>query len=748
MIGKVISHYRILEKLGEGGMGEVYKALDVKLNRPVALKFLPLYQLPSKEDVHRFQQEAKVLSSLSHPHIATIYDIDEAEGEHFIALEYLPGGTLRAKVKKLLATGDQLSLANMLTYALQLSEALDHAHRRGIIHCDVKTDNMMLTEDGWVKLTDFGVARLLGGAELSEKRLMAGTIAYMAPEQLMGEELDQRSDLFSFGISLYELATGYLPFRGDHQAALRYSILNEDPLPIKRFRPDLPGSLEQLIVRSIEKDKAKRFQTGEDVAAALRSVKQEISEVRRGRSPGKKSPIRSIAVLPFENMSTDPENAYFSDGMTEELINALTKIQSLRVAARTSVFSFKGKNEDVRTIGKHLNVSTVLEGSVRKVGNKLRVMAQLVSVEDGYHLWSEKYDSVLDDIFAIQDGISRAIVNTLKVTLGVNEETILIKRPTESLDAYQLYLKGRFYWNERTGPALKKSLEYFAQATEKDPNYALAFAGLSDCYVLLGWYSDLPPLESFSRARSAALRALERDPTLAEAHASLAAIKEGFDWDFDSAEVEFQQAINLNPNYSTAHQWYGLYLSRMGRFEEGIKELQRALEIDPFSLMINVNVGTAYYLARRYEDAIGHYRHTLEMDSSFAPAHAALGQTLRQLKKYDEAIKELLLANVSGDEPWTLANLVHTYCVSGNRKAGLEILHEIETMAARRYVPAVALAIAYNGLGDTEATFKWLQKGFDERSGFWFLLRGDPVFDNLRSDSRFQGLLKKVGLPP
>jgi serine/threonine-protein kinase len=562
----------------------------------------------------------------------------------------------------------------------------------------------------------------------------------MSPEQAKGEEVDQQTDIWSLGVVLFEMLAGHRPFRAEHEAALMYSIVHEEPQALSRFRPDVPASVASVVSKALLKDRASRYQTAQEL----------LSELATATAPGVQLPRqeKSIAVLPFVDMSPQRDQEYFCDGIAEELINALGKLQHLRVASRTSTFSFKGKGPDIRTIGEKLKVTTVLEGSIRKAGNRLRITAQLVKVEDGYQLWSERYDRELDDVFAVQDEISKAIVDRLKIKLGLGEDELIVKRYTENLEAYQLYLKGRFYLNERTVDSLKKSLEYFDQAVQKDPNYALAYTGMADSYLLLGWYGGRVPSESFSHARTAVRKALDIDPSLAEAHASLAAIKEGYDWDFVGAEQEFQRAIELNPNYAMACHWYGVYLARMGKFDEARRQLHRALELDPYSPTININVGTAYYLAREYDEAIPHIRKALEIDPNFIPAHSSLGQVMLALGRYDEAIIELMCANVTGNDPWILANLVHAYALAENKQAAMLIYDELKEMSARRYVPAVCHAIACSSLGETDKAFEMMEQAYQERAGLWFLLLGDPVFDNLRADPRFTALIKKIGLEP
>ena len=524
MIGKTISHYRILEKLGEGGMGVVYRARDTKLDRDVALKFLPANLIASPEELARFEQEAKTVSALNHSNIAGIYDVDEVEGQRFLVLEYIPGGTLKSRLKELKSEDKVFSISEVFDYGLQMAEALAHAHRHGIIHRDVKTENMMLTGEGRVKLADFGLAKPRGSVQLTKAGSTLGTAAYMSPEQVRGEEIDHRSDIFSLGVVLYELVTGRLPFQGEFEAALSYSILNENPPPLRSLRPDAPASLEKIIDRCLEKDRARRYQGAEEIVSDLREAQRELGPAigtyrRRIRLPlvlgagilaiaivalvffifFRKAPVsreKSIAVLPFVDMSPQKDQEYFCDGMTEELINRLSNIRDLRVPARTSVFTFKGKTEDIREIGGKLNVQTVLEGSVRKAGNELRITAQLINVADGYHLWSETFDRELEDVFAIQDEISSAIVNALQLKLTPQEQQRLSEHPIDNVKAYEYYLRSDREVMRFDEKSLDSALVYLRTAIDIMGDNAELFSGMANVY------SSMPTLASSRRTIS------------------------------------------------------------------------------------------------------------------------------------------------------------------------------------------------------------------------------------------------------
>jgi len=742
MIGKTISHYKILEKLGEGGMGVVYKAQDTKLDRIVALKFLPKHLLCDNEAKIRFEHEAKAASALNHPNITTIYEINEVEGECFISMEYIEGKSLKELIKE-----KTLSIEDILKIAIQIGEGLNTAHKKGIVHRDIKSDNIMVANEGLVKIMDFGLAKLRGASGLTQTGSTVGTIAYMSPEQAQGIELDQRSDIFSFGVVLYEMITGQLPFKGEHPAAIIYSILNETPEPLARYKRNVPEGLQIIIDKALEKNRDVRYQNMDDFRADLRKLLMELELTLSKEQSYTKKIQPSIAVLPFTNLSADKEQEYFCDGMAEEIINALTQLEGLRVVARTSSFSFRGKEIDIREIGRKLNVENLLEGSVRKAGNRVRITAQLINVADGYHLWSDKYDRNIEDIFAIQDEISLAIVDRLKVKLLKEEKAKLVKRFTENQEAYNLYLKGRYFWNRRYEGGLQKGIEFFQQAIEKDPLYALAYVGMADCYILLGHFGWLPPKEAYPRARTAAEKALEIDDKFAEAHTSMGWIRTFYDWDWVGAEEEFKRALNLNPNYATGYEWYAVSLAPMERLDEASILLKRALELDPLSLMISTVVGLGLYWARQYDEALDQYRRTLEMDPNFSLAYLFQGFNFVGKEMWKEAIASLKrFVALSMNSPIGIGHLGLAYALSGQTDEALKMLDELNELSKKRYVSSLYKALIYGGLGKKDQAFEYLDKAYDERESWMATLKTAPFMDSLRSDPRYEVLLKKIGL--
>ncbi len=746
MIGRIISHYKVLSKLGEGGMGVVYKAEDTKLKRTVALKFLHPDLTRDTQAKARFIHEAQAASALQHNNICTIHEIDETkDGRLFIAMDCYEGDTLKEKIAK-----DPLTTEEALDIACQAAAGLSKAHEAGMVHRDIKPANVLITRDGLVKIVDFGLAKLSGRTRLTRTGTSAGTVCYMSPEQLRGADVDHRSDIWALGVVLYEMITGEVPFRGDCEQAMSYSIVNEAPRPIRSLRPDVPEEMERLIEKTLSKDPSERYQSSTELIDALHRLKarSQSSAMDACRRDAKGGP--SIAVLPFVNMSADPENEYFSDGLAEDLINALTKIRDLRVAARTSAFSFKGAKTDVREIGRKLNVETVMEGSVRKVGDRLRVTAQLINVADGYHLWSEQYDRTMKDIFAIQDEITTAIVRELKMQLVPEERSVCITPQTDNLDAYTLYLKGRYLWNRRTVAALESSIPCFQQAVQGDPDYALAHVGLADAYILLAYssYGVMNPRLAYPKAKEAALKALEIDETLAEAHTSLAMIRCSYDWDWGAAEREFKQAIALNPNYAWAHHWYAIQLAQMGRHAEAELEIRTARQLDPFSLIVNAVAGLLLFLRGEYDRAVSDLQDTLKLEPNFWHAQLYLGYGYFAKGLHEKAIECVERATVlSGHATYPASMLGSFHALSGNVTKATEILHQLEERAKESYVPPFYFSNIYYGLGDLDATFSCIERALQDHDPAVLFFKNWPLIsERFRSDPRFVKMLKRIGL--
>jgi TolB-like protein len=743
MIGKTVSHYKITEKLGQGGMGVVYRAEDTKLKRTVALKFLPSDMTSDPQTVERLVHEARAAAALDHPNICTIYEIGEDESHTYIAMAHVEGKTLTDT----LARGP-LDVNRVLGIVAQVAEGLREAHEKGIVHRDIKPANIMITARGRAKIMDFGLAKLAGTADLTGDTYTAGTIAYMSPEQARGEEVDRRTDIWSLGVVLYEMLTGRRPFSGDYEQAVVYSILNEEPAAPSALRPDLPAEIDRIVPKVLSKDPPDRYQSIDGLIDDLRPLLSEVAPGSSLDESGQARPQPSIAVLPFTNMSADPEQEYFCDGMAEEIISALAQLDGLRVVARTSAFAFKDEKLDIREVGTKLNVTAVLEGSVRKSGNRLRIAAQLVSVEDGYHMWSERYDREVEDVFAIQDEIALAIVDKLKVQLLGKEKAALARKRPESVEAYNLYLKGRYHWNKRTPDEARRAMEYFRRAVQKDPDYAPAYSGIADVYLILENVAAISPDEAFSEARAAVAKALEIDDSLAEAHASLGWIKMVGDWDWDGGGEELRRAIELNPGYATARQWYAVYLTVTGRREEALVEAGRAQETDPLSLMICVLVGNILQTLGRQDEAIEQYEKAVEMDAGFVIARLALADaSYLDRKMYDATLAEIEKATaLPGGEYLGRPMLGYTYAKMGKRNEALEVLEDLKDPATRGGVNPVPVAVIYAALGEKELALDWLEKAAEVRSSRLMVVATGDALDSLRSEPRFIALLEKMGL--
>jgi serine/threonine-protein kinase len=740
--------YRIERELGRGGMSTVFLAEDLKHHRRVAIKVLDP-EVAAAIGPERFLREIETVARLTHPHILPVHDSGVAEGFLFYVMPYVDGESLRDRLTR----EKQLPLEDALRIAREVADALDYAHRHRVVHRDIKPENILL-EEQHALLADFGIARAVAAAgeeKLTATGIAVGTPAYMSPEQTAGGRvLDGRSDLYSLGCVLYEMLAGQPPFTGPTLESLAHQHLNLSPRPVTQLRTAVPPSLEHALAKSLAKTPADRFATTAEFAHVLEvagtaTTTQPRASLTESISPASGARGKSIAVLPFANMSPDPDNEYFADGMTEEVINVLTKIRDLRVTSRTSTSAFKGKNMDVRKIGEQLNVDSLLEGSVRRAGNKIRVTAQLIDVASGYHLWSERYDRDMVEVFEIQDEIARAIVERLKVELTGEGSAPLVRSQTDDMEAYSLYVKGRYLWNQR-GEGLSSGLVCFQQAVARDPNYGLAHVGMADCYSLLGWYCLLPPKETFPLAIAAAEQALRIDESLAEAHISRALVATFFEWDWLLAEREFARGMDLNPGYPTGHHWFAEYLLAMGRTDEALREARRAQELDPLGLIIFALLGGTFYYSRQYDQAIRECERAIEMGSTSIAAHHWLGLGYLQKGMLEQAVCVFERGiQIPTGRPLLLGLLGHARALSGRTAQAERDFAEISDVGSKGYSPLGA-ALVQLGLGAKDAALDWLEKAHEERAPMLMYLAVDPIFDGLRTESRFRRLVQRMAL--
>ncbi len=738
MIGQTISHYKIIDKLGEGGMGVVYKAEDNKLDRPVALKFLPFQLSPTEDERALFVQEAKAASAINHPNICTIYSIEEHDDQLFIAMEYVDGESLRQRMMN-----GPIDARRAVDIAIQIAHGLASAHEKQIVHRDVKPENIMLRKDGIVVIMDFGLAHRTGSRSVRKSGDIVGTIAYMSPEQARGEEVDYRTDIWGLGVVLYEMLSGVHPFAGRYEQAILYQIMNQEPPLLADKVSGIPSELAFIVSTSLKKEPTLRHQSMSRLRDDLRNLSKQLEDGGRTATHGDRY---RIAVLPLLNISTDPDDQFFADGMTEELIARLTRISKLRVIARTTVMQYKSTTKTVAEISRELDIANVIEGSVRKTGNKVRIRIQLVDAKSQEHLWSDDYDRDLKDIFLIQSDVAQRVARSLEVQLIGEERKQIETEYTKNFVAYESYLRGRYFLGKRTEVDLHKAVESFQQAESIDPGYALAYAGEADAFMALALLDFLPPHKAFPEAKDAAVKAIAIDPTLAEAHASLGVVKFQYDWDWPGAEFEFKEALRLNTNYSSGHHYYADFLKGAGRFDEALIEIRKAQQLDPLSLPINTGVGHVLYLSRRYDEAIEQYRKTIELDPNYLQARLWFGRPLLQKGMYREAIRELEAAvELSGGSTIALAMLGNALAVSGNRLEATKKLDELTRRSEKNYVPSYWIGMIYIGLGDMDQAFTWFHKACDERSSWLAWMYAEPRFDTLRSDARFAALSQKMG---
>lgn len=762
-------------------MGVVYRAEDERLRRLVALKVLPEKVVGNQERRRRFLREAQAAAAVTHPSIAAIYEIGEDAGKIFLAMEYLEGSTLREVIQQ-----GQMTPAGALRVAIDIARGLERAHRAGVVHRDLKPDNIMVQPDGRAKILDFGLAKLrqdraaaeesqdsgsqpgdLDGspasslvtraAEITRRGVVMGTSGYMSPEQACGKAVDARSDLFSLGVLLYEMLTGRNPFAGPSIIETLSAILKDRPAPVSTLNPSVPAPVARVVDRLLAKSPAQRFASATEFLEALDAMRDASpaagpprdfpSSAGAGPAAAAARPRTSIAVLPFANMSADSEQEYFCDGMAEELINALTKIKGLRVAARSSAFQFKDKATDIRRIGEALNVATVLEGSVRKAGRRLRVTAQLIQTADGYHIWSERYDRHLEDIFDLQDEITAMIVEALATRLGVPETTRRPGlRPTQNVEAYNLYLKGRYHWHHRYAGGLQKAIRCFEQAIARDPGYARPYAALADVYAILGIYGFISPEVSASRSRESFQRALALDPSLSEAHTA-----RGFHlffsaWKWQESAAALRMALELDPDSVQAHCWSGLTLCFRARPDQGLPLVLRATALDPLSPYAHAIKGFAFLATRRDQEAIGALREALEYDASHLLALYLLGLCLVRTGQQTEGLEVLEKSlDLSGRASYYLALTGWARARGGDREAARSILDELAGRSKTGYVAPVCHAWILAGLGEPDAAFQWLEQAYQARDPFLPAQEGSPPLDPLRGDPRYAALLEKIG---
>ena len=767
MISDVISHYRIIKELGAGGMGEVYLAEDTRLGRQVAIKVLPASYQYDPERRTKFLAEARATSALRSPHIAAIYDIGEHEGSMYIVMEYVEGELLSEKLKR-----GPLLIRDAIDFASQIADALSEAHSLDIVHCDVKSSNLMVNERGMVKLLDFGIAAAANsnGADVDDHTkkvgqptalgLADGTVSYMSPEQAIGRDLDRRSDIFSLGAVLYEMLTARLPFDGETPNETIDNILHAEPIPLTRLNYGVTPDLDRVVRKCLEKDRERRYQSVRDLIIDLRNLQRDSDSGpgqataglgRQTQVVGKtraRKNIDSLAILPLVNQSGDPELDYLSDGVTEALINSLSRLTKLRVMARSTVFRYQGRElQDAQQVGAELGVRAVVIGRLLKRGDSLIVKLEMVDANDGAHLWGEQYSRELSDIVTLEQEISTEISEHLRLKLSNAQKKSLTKSSTENSQAYQLYLKGRYHWNKRTEEGIEKSIEYFEQAIIRDPKFALAYAGLADSYNLLASYSTKPLATPLLRAKATALKALSLDNKLAEAHAALAAVKLWREFDWEGAERVWRRAIELNPNYATAHLWLALYLAAVERMDEALSEIRLALDLEPLSRVVNLNLARILHFARRFDDAIKQCWKTIDMYPDYLIAHRRLGISYGEKGLFEEAEAEFKKAlAISANDTETMSAMSYMYAAAGRDADAQGMLDRINDIAKERYVSPYSLARVHIGLGQLDEAFECLEKTFQERHGILTYIKVEPIFDRLRDDPRYAELLRKMGL--
>ncbi len=742
MIGATLSHYRVLEPLGAGGMGEVYRARDLHLDRDVAVKVLLRGALADPTALERFRREAHVLSRLSHPGVATIFDFDTQEGMAFLVMEYVPGGTLQSRLQK-----GPLDLDEVTRIGTEIGDALEAAHRLGFLHRDLKPGNVVLTASGTPKILDFGLAGLLHAShtltELTQTGAVFGSLPYMAPEQLRGEEGDSRTDVYSFGAILYEMTTGRRPFEKDRPETLMFEILHGATLPVRTLRPEASPDLDRLIDSCLSKDPEHRPTSAGAVSKALR-------EIRRPRQGGEQAPgrdtVRSLAVLPLENVSRDPAQEYFADGMTEALISELARLKALRVISRTSAMKYKGAQKALPEIARELNVDAILEGSALLVGKRVRVTVQLVSARTDETLWADRYDGEIEDVLDLQGRVAETVAKEIAVQVTPREARELAKRRPVNPEAHVEYLKGR-HTAEATSPqAIELALRHYQRALELDPTYAAVWTGIASCHIVRAARGMAPPAAANRQAREAAMKALELDDSLADAHASLGSVAL-HDMDFRGALRYLQRAVELNPGLTRAYTSLGTLYYCVERHRDAQEAMLKALSLDPLSMIIHTSVGDAYYYGREYERSVVYYQKAVELDPRFDGAHTDLARSLEFLGRFDESRRQYEEGRrLSGGVAGPSFGLGHLAASTGDETEARRILQELTDARSKRVVSAWGIAALHASLGDVDDAFRWLDVAVEERATGLTFLRVHPRLDPIRKDPRHQALVRKIGL--
>jgi serine/threonine protein kinase/tetratricopeptide (TPR) repeat protein len=817
--GTKIGPYKVLNSLGAGGMGEVYLARDTRLGRKIALKFLSVDFTKDEERVRRFQQEARAASALNHPNLITIFEIGEVESVHFISTEFIEGETLRGRMSP-----RRMSTLEICDVAIQVASALTAAHAAGIAHRDIKPENIMIRPDGVVKVLDFGLAKLSEAsapnastidpmaptkAVNTDPGVVMGTVSYMSPEQVRGLEVDVRTDIFSFGVVLYEMIAGRVPFEGASFGDVISGILGTRPVPLARYAYDVPPELERIVSKSLAKDREQRYQTSKDMLIDLKRFKQRldieaefehsvppqwahdavagrssgaqksrdtvmidsnppelrttssaeylITEIKRHKKAtffvllvavaavgamtfvGGRSRVDSVAILPFVNLTGDPKMEAITDELTEGIIGHLHELHKLRVISYGSVERYKGQQVDAGTVGRELGVNAVMIGRISKRDDVLTVNAELIDARDKTRIWGAQEKPKFSDLTMAFHRFARDVSETLGLKLSEAER--------KELDAEELYETGRSYWNQRTTEALNKGIEYLEKAVALKPDYAVAHAGLADCYNMLATYGAQPPTEAFPKAKAEARKALDLDDSLAEAHISLAYALFRGDWKWADSEREFRQALAMNPRSAQAHQWYSNLLVAQGRADEAIAHTKSAQELDSTSLIIRSHFGFVYFFAHRYDDSIATCQKVLELDPTFFAVRRYLGQAFAQKGKHEQAIAEFQKAVAgSGGSPLMRAELAHTLAIAGKKDEAQKILAELKQLATERYISPYHIALVYSGLGNKTETLNSLERGLQDRTDYMVFLNVDPRFDWLHDDPQFTSVLDRVGL--